>query len=89
MFGNKDEILEKAERAGIQIEILSWDKVKKEDGIHAHYKIGFKDVDQFLKSDIITSEFQLVKDSNGNWICELKEDREKVQESKVQMEQYK
>ena len=87
MFGNKEQMLKKAEEAGVAIEILSFDKEKKDDGIHVDYKIKYDDVQKLLASELVSTSLALKKDADGNWYCEIKSDPQKAQQSKVQLAQ--
>ncbi len=89
MFGSKDEIFKKADKVGLGIEFLRFDKEMTEEGLSVNYAYNFDDINKLLQTDLISTGFELVKDEGGNFICMLRQDEQKARESKGQLEQFK
>lgn len=88
MFASKDQIIEKAEKAGIKIEFVNFDRQMRGDDIQVNYTIKFDDINKFLDSELITSRLALSKDPEGNLIVSLKEDFEKAKEAEMKAVQF-
>jgi hypothetical protein len=89
MFANKDEIFKKAKAAGLNIEMIRFQKEKKNGDLFVQYALKFDQVQKLLKSEILGTQISLSKDSQGNLVCALKENTKKAGESKQQMQQFK
>jgi len=86
-FISEEEILSKAEKAGLKIEILDYKKEQKGQGISLHYKISFDDIAKLAASDIARMKFGISIDDSGNLALSLKSDPQKINESKRQLQQ--
>lgn len=89
MFGDKEEIFKKAEKAGLNIEFLSFESEKKDNDLYVHYKYKFDDINKLLLSGLLSTKFDLYKDSQGDIVCFLKQDPQKAQEHKERIQRMK
>ncbi|MBN1871547.1 MAG: hypothetical protein JW800_03145 [Candidatus Omnitrophica bacterium] len=89
MFANKEEIVKKANAAGVDIKFDYFNSEAKDDGLHVSYKYKFDDINRFLQSGLMSSNFALKKDEIGNLEGYLRTDESKSAQSKAQLEQFK
>ena len=89
IFANKEEILSKADRAGLNLEFTDFNKEIKGKAIKVHYKFKFDDIAKFLNSDILNAKFGLTQDAQGNAVFVLESDPRRREESTRQMQQFR
>ena len=87
MFANKDQIIEKAEEAGVNIEFINFGHQMKGEDLEVNYAFKFDDINKVLESELINSKLELSKDSEGNLIVSLKENPAKAKEAETEMAQ--
>ena len=88
MLGTKEDLLERAKASGVNIEVLDFQKEKKDDGVYGHYKLKFDNVHKFLKSGCMKASFELKKNDQGNWLVETGSDQQQSAEYKEKIERY-
>ena len=88
MFGNKEDMLKKATNVGLNIEFIEFNKELKGKDLYVDYRLKFDDINKFLETDIVATQFELIKDFKGSIVCSLKGSPQKAQESKIQMQQF-
>jgi len=88
MFGNKESMLKEASDAGLNIEFVEFNKELKGKDLHVDYKFTFDDVNKLLKTNIIATQFELVKDFNNNIVCFLEGNPQEADQAKAQMQQF-
>jgi hypothetical protein len=88
MFGDKAEILKKAEKAGVHIDFISFNKDMKKDFLSVNYAFKFDNIAKLIKSDIVGSKFEITKNINGDLVITSKSDPEKANKSEMQKKQF-
>jgi hypothetical protein len=89
MFGNKEDILKKAAKAGLDLEFLSFKKEVREKSLYVDYKLKFNDINKLIQSRISGTRFSLIKDDKGRLVCFLEKDPQKAKEDQQKAEQFK
>ncbi len=88
MFGSRDELLKEAEAAGVNIEILQFDKTRMEGGLRVDYKLNFDNIHRLMASDIPASRLAFSVNGQGGWVCKPQQDPNELAESKQQVQQF-
>lgn len=88
LFGSRDTLLRKAQDSGLNLEFTRFNKAKRADGLHVDYQVKFTDIAKLMQTDVSSAGFTINKDAQGNWVCELKANPAKLQESQSQMGQF-
>lgn len=89
MFGNKEEILKKAEKVGLKIKFISFDKKVKEDGLYVNYKFEFDDMNKLIESGLVGTKLEVTKNPQGDLVVSMKSDPEEAKKSETQKQQFK
>lgn len=87
MLGSREKLLKDAQKAGLTVEILAFQKEKKGGGEERYYKMKFDDINKLMRSGIVGTKITLAKDAQGNLSLALVREPKKEQESKMQRQQ--
>lgn len=89
MFGDKEEILKKAEKVGLKIKFISFDKKVKDDGLYVNYKFEFDDMNKLIESGLVGTKLEVTKNPQGDLVVSMKGDPEEAKKSETQKQQFK
>ncbi len=87
MFANKDQVIKKAEEAGVNIEFINFEHQMKGDDLQVNYAFKFDDINKVLKSELINRKLKFSKDSEDNLVISLKEDPNKAKKTEMEIAQ--
>jgi len=87
MFANKDQVIKKAEEAGVNIEFINFEHQMIGDDLKVNYAFKFDDINKVLKSELINSKLEFSKNSDDDLVISLKNDPNKVKKTEMGMAQ--
>lgn len=82
MFASKNEILKKADKAGLRVSFVSFDKNIRDNDLYVDYKLTYDDVNKLMRSGILSALFSLKNDDQGRMVFFLKKDPERARKEK-------
>jgi len=88
MFGSRDELLKKAQKAGLRISMREFSSQRRDDGLHVDYEYEFDDINRLMHSELVSSDFRL-KQEGGDLICFFEGDDTKAAHSREQLKEFK